>query len=109
MLVFLGPGEENGRNIIFSRSTPHRLLSVQVILESEIDGNIHIEQLWRKLNFGQLPSAVFNEAKYLVSIVFFVYIPTKFDWIWRSVYKLVNLVKVIRRLADNFFGTVGNN
>lgn len=104
MLVFLGPGEENGRNIIFSRSTPHRLLSVQVILESEIDGNIHIE-----LNFGQLPSAVFNEAKYLVSIVFFVYIPTKFDWIWRSVYKLVNLVKVIRRLADNFFGTVGNN
>lgn len=45
MLVFLGPGEEKGRNIIFSRSTPHRLLAVQVILESEIDGNIHIEQL----------------------------------------------------------------
>lgn len=109
MLVFLGPGEEKGRNIIFSRSTPRRLLAVQVILESEINGIIHIEQLWRKLNFGQLPSAVFNEAKIFGLYCFFVYIPTKFDWIWRSVYKLVNLVKVIRRLADNFFGTVDNN
>ena len=110
MLVFLGPGEEKGRNIIFSRSTPHRLLAVQVILESEIDGNIHIEQYydanWTLVN---CPQQFLTKQKYLVSIVFFTYIPTKFDWIWRSVYKLVNLVKVIRRLADNFFGTVGNN
>lgn len=55
------------------------------------------------------PQQFLTKQKYLVCIVFFVYIPTKFDWIWRSVYKSVNLVKVIRRLADNFFGTVGNN